>query len=394
MKKFGSTIACLALALLATTAAWAETPNGNNNEPAVNNEPAAPAPQHRGEREMNEHVERILSALPKVSGYLQGGYWWADRNAGDRSTFQMKRMRLILDKKISRRFDFRAQFEVFSSSYDGTPYAKKVMTVMDAFVNAHVNKAINFRGGQFYLPLGFENYDISPATLELIDFSSITYRIVCRNPVSSPGQIDYGRDIGAMIYGDLLENVDRGFSYLSYNLSITNGNLPTLLDDNKTKDLVGRLTVRPIKNLRLTGSYNWGEYRGPNADGIVENYLPMSRYIAGVWYNDPNGLVVRSEWGRMESTRAMIREQGLYVMAGYRFGRWLPVARWDRYRDMNLAASPANRDNLLAGVSCDLTNSAKIQLNYIHSIPPDIVRAARVRTLSGNSVQLMCLLKF
>jgi hypothetical protein len=386
MKKNGLKTAALACALVACTAAWAGSPTEGN-------ETSASTPQQNA-RGQNEGIERILAAMPKVSGYVQAGYWWADRNAGDRSTFQMKRMRLILDKQISRRFDFRAQFEVFSSSYDGTPYAKKVMTVMDAFVNARVNKAVNFRAGQYYLPLGFENYDISPATLEMIDFSSITYRIVCRNPISSPGLIDYGRDIGVMMYGDLFENVDKGFSYLSYNLSVTNGNLPTLLDNNKSKDIVGRLTIRPIRDLRITGSYNWGEYLGPNASGDIESYLPMNRYIVGVWYNHPRGLVIRSEWGRMESTRGQIREQGLYVMAGYRVGRWLPVARWDRYRDMNLGASPANRDNLLAGVSYEANNNVKFQLNYIHSIPPDVVRAARVRTLSGNSVQIMGLFKF
>lgn len=32
---------------------------------------------------------------------------------------------------------------------------------MDAFVNAHITDALHFRAGQYYLPLGFENYDIS-----------------------------------------------------------------------------------------------------------------------------------------------------------------------------------------------------------------------------------------
>jgi len=56
---------------------------------------------------------------------------------------------------------------------------------MDAFVNAHITDALHFRAGQYYLPLGFENYDISPSTLETVDFSNICYRMVCRNAISS-----------------------------------------------------------------------------------------------------------------------------------------------------------------------------------------------------------------
>ena len=68
--------------------------------------------------------------------------------------------------------------------------------------------------------------------------------MVCRNAISSADLIDYGRDLGVMAYGDLLQNQEKGFSYLSYNLSLTNGYLPTLNDDNRCKDFVGRLTFR------------------------------------------------------------------------------------------------------------------------------------------------------
>jgi phosphate-selective porin len=330
----------------------------------------------------------VLAGLPKISGYVQAGYYFGDAGLDNRSSFLMKRMRVILDKKLGRRFDIRAQFEVFSSSVDATASAKKLTTAMDVFANAYIHKAFNLRFGQYYQPLGFENYDISPATLEVIDFSSITYRMVCRNAISSPGVIDYGRDLGVMAYGDLLPNRDKGFHYLSYNVSLTNGNLATLPDNNKSKDVAARLTVRPVKNLRLTGSYNWGEYRGLNAAGETEDYLPMNRFIAGVWWNDPSGLVVRSEVARAESPRAGIKEDGAYVLAGYRFGKWLPVLRWDAWRDRNNTGSAVNRDNFLAGCTYEATPAVKFQLNYIHTMfQPYGMK-------HGNSVTVMALLKF
>ena len=160
----------LCCALFVGTSAWAKTEDG---EAAAKSEPVS-----ANEEEL---LNKILSKLPKVSGYIQTGYNYGDKNGDNRSSFQLKRMRVLLDKKISNTFDFRAQFECFSGSTDGGAYKKKVITVMDAFVSAHINKAINFRAGQYYLPLGFENYDISPATLETVDFSNICYRMVCRN---------------------------------------------------------------------------------------------------------------------------------------------------------------------------------------------------------------------
>ena len=334
----------LCCALFVGTSAWAKTEDG---EAAAKSEPVS-----ANEEEL---LNKILSKLPKVSGYIQTGYNYGDKNGDNRSSFQLKRMRVLLDKKISNTFDFRAQFECFSGSTDGGAYKKKVITVMDAFVSAHINKAINFRAGQYYLPLGFENYDISPATLETVDFSNICYRMVCRNAISSADLIDYGRDLGVMAYGDLLQNQEKGFSYLSYNLSLTNGYLPTLNDDNRCKDFVGRLTFRPVKQLSIMGSYNYREYQGNEAN---------------------------------------VEEDGFYALAAYRFGKFLPVVRYDMYRDKTNKTSANNRDAYLVGCTYELIKNLKFQVNYIHSIYTDKVKDAGTRTGNGNSLQIMLLAKF
>lgn len=340
-----------------------------------------------------ELLKKILSNLPKLSGYIQTGYNYGDKNGDNRSSFQLKRMRLLLDKKISKTFDFRAQFECFSTSTAGGAYKKKVITVMDAFVNAHINKAINFRAGQYYLPLGFENYDISPATLETVDFSNICYRMVCRNAISSADLIDYGRDLGVMAYGDLFRDEEKGFSHLCYNISLTNGYLPSLNDDNKCKDFVARLTFRPVKRLSIMGSYNYGEYQGTVGDD-VKKYLPMNRVIAGAWYLDPNGLDLRAEYGHVESSEANVEEDGFYALAAYRLGKFLPVVRYDMYRDKADKTSANNKDAYLVGCTYELIKNLKFQVNYIHSIYTDDVKNAGVRTGNGNSLQIMLLAKF
>ena len=92
----------LCCALFVGTSAWAKTEDG---EAAAKSEPVS-----ANEEEL---LNKILSKLPKVSGYIQTGYNYGDKNGDNRSSFQLKRMRVLLDKKISNTFDFRAQFECF-----------------------------------------------------------------------------------------------------------------------------------------------------------------------------------------------------------------------------------------------------------------------------------------
>ena len=217
-KNYLLNVLVLCCALFVCTIARAES---DKDEPSNTKSEVAQA----NNDDLTKQVNKLLSILPKFSGYIQTGYNWGDKNGDNRSSFQLKRMRLIIDKKVSKTFDFRAQLECFSGSVDNSAYKKKVITVMDAFVNAHITDALHFRAGQYYLPLGFENYDISPSTLETVDFSNICYRMVCRNAISSADLIDYGRDLGVMAYGDLFKSRDQKFSYLSYQLSLTNGYL-------------------------------------------------------------------------------------------------------------------------------------------------------------------------
>ncbi|MEG2599757.1 MAG: porin [Muribaculaceae bacterium] len=348
------------------------------------------------EQKTESIVNKVLARLPKVSGYVQAGYNWQDANMGsEASTFQIKRMRLFLSGKISSVFDYKAQFECFSSSKDSKN--KSLITVMDIFVDAHVNQALNFRMGQFYLPIGFENYDISPATLETIDFSNICYRIVCRNPITNKSYIDYGRDLGVMAYGDLFRNDKKGFNYLSYNLSFTNGSLPNLGDANKSKDFVGRLTFRPIKDLRIMGSYNYGKYNGVDVEAAekptVDN-IEMNRFAIGAWYNSPKGLILRAEYGHLQSNRGGFKEDGFYALAAYKIGKFLPVVRFDMYRDQIDKANVQNTNKYLVGLTYQAHKQVKFQANYIHTTYPGTVIDAGNRKGSGNQIQIMCLASF
>ena len=396
MKKSIFTI--LSCALLAAPAMMAEEAVANEANAAQPVAEAVAEPAAEPQCDLGD----LLKKMPvKLSGYLQTGWnFVANENSSkNSSSFQAKRWRLIMDGKVSESVDFRLQIEAFNGIAGSTNgNGQKNIQVMDAFATWKICPEFKVRAGQFYTPLGYENYDISPATLETVDFSNIVYRIACRNPYSY-NFVDYGRDLGVMIIGD----IDK---YFHYDFAVTNGSIPCKDDNNKTKDIYASVTIKPFKNFNVKATYNWGEYNpqalvggkapGFTEDGVVSKYMPMNRFVAGLWYNDPTGLDFRAEYGFMKSKKDDVKyvdEQGAYVLLGYHAGKFLPIVRWDMYIDKINELTTNNYNRILAGVTYQLFKNVKIQLNYGHYMYSDKVKDANAAR-STDQIQLMGLFKF
>lgn len=352
--------------------------------------------------------EKIISYMPKFSGYLQTGWNWSKTSAtGSKasSSFQAKRLRLIMDGNVGEKVDFRLQIEAFNGIAGSTNgNGQKTVQVMDAFATLKLMPELKIRAGQFYTPLGYENYDISPKTLETVDFSNIVYRMACRNPYEY-NVIDYGRDLGVMIMGDAFDS-GKGFRYLHYDLALTNGSLPTKDDRNSSKDVYASVTVRPMKYFNIKTTYNYGRYSTQNIGGSTGvgsgKYSPMNRMVVGAWYNDPQGLDLRAEYGLMKSKVdgvKFIDEQGAYFLAAYHLNKWLPMVRWDMYKDSseqgaagvvtgNNKTTTNNYNRILLGVNYQLYKNVTIQFNYHHYFYNKDVEAANGYAAT-NQIQLM-----
>lgn len=356
---------------------------------------AAAAPAAAPAEDSKSTLQKILEHMPKISGYLQTG--WNYNSLGDHSSsFQAKRLRLIMDGYITDKASFRLQIEAFNGIAGSTNgNGQKNLQVMDAFATYKFTPAFQVRAGQFYTPMGYENYDISPATLETVDFSNICYRMACRNAIGYDF-VDYGRDLGVMLMGDLFPSQD-GFNYLSYNFAVTNGQLPCKDDNNKSKDIIAALTFRPFKHFNIKASYNYGEYQGLETV-TPDKYKPMNRMIIGAWYNDPNGLDLRAEYGYLHAKKDGVRfaqESGFYALAAYHFGKFLPVVRYDLYNDsMNKGSYSVNYDRMLFGCTFQAHKNIKIQLNYMLSMYGDDVKAGNNNKGTSSQIQLMGMFKF
>ena len=352
--------------------------------------------------------EKIISHMPKFSGYLQTGWNRSKTSASGShasSSFQAKRLRLIMDGNVGEKVDFRLQIEAFNGIAGSTNgNGQKTVQVMDAFATIKFMPEFKIRAGQFYTPLGYENYDISPKTLETVDFSNIVYRMACRNPYEY-NLVDYGRDLGVMIMGDAFDS-GKGFRYLHYDLALTNGSLPTKDDRNSSKDVYASVTVRPIKFFNVKATYNYGRYSSQTLAGGTGvgtgKYNPMNRFVVGAWYNDPEGIDLRAEYGLMKSNVdgvKIIDEQGAYVLAAYHINKWLPMVRWDMYKDHseqgaagvvtgNNRGTANNYNRILVGLNYQLFKNVTIQFNYHHFFYDKDAKTA-LGYNGNNQIQLM-----
>lgn len=304
------------------------------------------------------------SYLPKISGYLQTGWNYTNtpRKGTAKSTFQAKRLRLLLDGKAGENIDFRLQIEAFNGIAGSTNgNGQKNIQVMDAFATWKIIPEFKIRAGQFYTPLGYENYDISPATLETVDFSNIVYRMACRNPYSY-NFVDYGRDLGIMFIGDITP-------YFHYDVALTNGSIPCKDDNNTSKDVYVSATVKPFKYFNIKATYTFGSMTGSLTNPAAEGNHELNRFVGGAWYNNPTGFDIRAEYGMMNG--AGVKEQSVYALLGYHAGKFLPLVRWDWYEDRVDHNSNNNYNRILLGCTYQLTKNTKIQVNAAHTMYGD-----------------------
>ena len=323
--------------------------------------------------------EKYREYLPKISGYLQTGYNYNSVGEG-LSTFQVKRLRLIIGGDINR-FSYKIQLEGFNGVNVGSRWEKqKLIQILDAYAQYSFIDALQLRVGQFSSPLGYENYLISPLTNVTIDYACICNKMVLRNAVGY-AYSDYGRDLGIMLSGNLLSNID-GTPLIQYNIALTNGHLPSVNDNNKSKDIIASLTFWPTKLWNIKMAYNWGEYTPDSFSGNIatntypwnlvqgNKYIPLNRFIFGTWYNNPNGWYLRGEVGYQSSSYNKIKlvdELGVYGLVAYNFSKWIPVARLDYFRDKVNPKFADNRWRGLIGCSFVANSHIKVQLNYLLS---------------------------
>ena len=275
-----------------------------------------------------EKVKSFANEHMSLSGYLQAGFEFNEAN-DPTTTFYLKRARLSLTGNfLEEKMDFRLQVDMA-----GSP------KICDLYYRYKPLNELNVQLGQFKLPFAMENELCGPTTFEFIEYSYLTM-FLTRNAKDYDGIAGAtGRDIGAQLYGGFIER--EGYNIINYNVGVYNGAGINTKDNNSSKDFVGRIIVKPIKDLSLSASYMYAE---TNYDG--KPYMKSPRWSVGAWYNSRHW-VARSEFAQANFGDNLTNT--LYALAGYHFEKpWSVVGRYEFIRD---EANTLNQERItIAGI--------------------------------------------
>ncbi len=330
----------------------------------------------------------------KISGFIQAQYIWQDSaiardNSGlsitkGESTFNLRRARVALAGDIFRAkkagsADYRLQVD-----FAGSP------KIVDMWIRYRPFNELGIQIGQFKNPLSLENSEFSPPSkLEFIDNALIVQRFIHCGSNDMTGVSASGRELGAQLYGGFIKNEKEGFDYISYNLAFFNGNGINAKDNNKSKDIVGRVMVKPIKSLTLAAYYQWGESDlsslnkswAPLVTAGIANpkFTEIQRYGGGFAYTGKK-VFARGEY--IKAKTGSLTSDGAYALAGYRFcGKGLVGARFEYFDEDNY--TEGCQFNYTLGVSYAPWKHMLLQLNYTLS------QYHKLGYHNGNCVSLM-----
>ncbi|WP_428331204.1 porin [Mucilaginibacter sp.] len=291
----------------------------------------------------NQHNITIGTRALQISGLVQTEYQ-GFQQSGFNNSFSLHRARLDVKGDINDNWNY----EVYTE-FAGTT------KLLDAYTTYKIADYLKFTAGQFKVPFSLESL-ISDSQLDFIDRSQVVNALAGRSADVIGNQ--NGRDIGIQIGGSFAKLNEH---YLfDYTFGVFNGaGYDVTADNNSRKDIVGRLTVHPIKNLDISGNfYNGVGFYGTPAKNQKRNRGGFdARYVIG-------GLAIQAEYDK--GTDGAIKRDGWFGQATYFVipKRLQLAAKYDTY-DPNKIVKTDRTNYYTGGVNYYFNNWARITLDYI-----------------------------
>lgn len=306
-------------------------------------------------------LEKIVSKLPSVSGFLQVLYNWENSDPVT-SQFRIRRARITLAGRIYRELaDYNMMVD-----FAGSP------KLIDAYVRLTPWRQFNVQIGSFRPAFTLENAFYGATTMELIDYPQIVSKMTTVGEITGTGAGSAGRDLGIQAYGGFFNK--KGFSMLQYYVGIFNGNGVEYTNINSHKDLAAMLRINPVKDLAFIGSLYWGKW----AYGGAGTYADRRRWSAGFMFDNSKwfmrGEYIGGATGGAEHLKSLIvapdgntlRTDGAYLIAGVWFcnRKVAPVVRAEYYTQNTEARDKTTDIFYTAGVDYRPWRYMRVQLNY------------------------------
>lgn len=327
-------------------------------------------------------LEKIVSKLPQVSGFVQAMYSWQEGSDDGANHFRIRRARLVLKGKLYKSLlDYN-----FTTDFAGS------VKIVDAYMRITPWKQFSVQVGAFRPSFTIENTFYGSLSMEGIDYPQVVKKMTHLGDIC--GVSSAGRDIGVQVYGGFFNK--RGFSTLEYRIGVFNGNgVMVSKDDNKSKDIAAMLRVNPIKNLAFVGSCYIGEWNNG-----VDKYNQRWRWSVGFRYDDgkvfTRGEYIRGYTQGVKTGSAYkdFKSEGAYVQVGGRFfkQKFAPFVRLEYYaKNLNDHKSTGEPYYTL-GIDYNPIKYLRLQLNYTCKTYND--HATNLAHYPHNVVELMLTGKF
>lgn len=270
------------------------------------------------------------------------------------------------DGKWSNGFDLRRLYMIANARFTDRlsmtlHYDFKIIHELYAVYKLKNNGSLNIKVGQYKSPLTYEN-SISPFTIENIAVGTLPIRHLVGGDALFG--LNFGRDMGIMLTGDVLENK------LHYELSIQNGCGINKRDNNNYKDVVARVDYKPSANwmFSLSGQKGQGVAVAKavyNPSIEVGQEYQRDRLAVGAKYQK-NGAILRSEF--------LLGWDGPAKSHGWVFAATLPISPkvelitiYD-YVNKNTELKYYESD-LMAGIQYKFHPHCRLQLEFTHTMP-------------------------
>ena len=281
------------------------------------------------------------------------------------SSFYFNRVRLGATGKIPYNFSYYLMTEL--SPTLGGPY------ILDAFVTYHgLGPWAKISFGQFRSPFGLE-LSTPCHKLHTINRSLVVNELA--GPFRDMGFMISGGTDSLSFFGSTTKN------FFGYQIGLLNGTGRNIADDNRNKDIVGRVTIHPLDFITVGASFRFGKHP-PLVEGLPDDernrygidielkyrgFMVQGEYING---SDIGSYTVGGGCdGDTEVHEGSVDRNGFMVQAMYMSPwRLQPVIKFETYDPNILEEITNDRINTVTyGLNFFPNDWSRIQVNYLYN---------------------------
>lgn len=303
----------------------------------------------------------------KVFGFLQSQYEYSFENQ-PKSSFSFERARIGVMGSIPYDFSYYVVMEL-------SPFIAPNPYLLDAFITYGRFNWARISAGSFKTPFGLETNTACNNLLTV-------YRSTSTLQMVAPF-----RDLGLVFMGG------DETTHLSYQLGIMNGSGLGRADNNKMKDIVGRILLKPVDFIKVGGSFRTGypsynnneDSRTSLAGELQANYKGFTLQAE---YLTDKGDYNRDLGGGCSGNLIDLGEKrsGGFATLAY-LTKWNvePVFRFDFFDSGNDRGYKEN--NMTYGINYYFNDWTRLQVNYIY-------RAEKPTEVKNDELVLQLQVKF